>query len=136
MIEERITALLSGVADGKRYWVKAPRRDDGSLAVTPPYLVLHRVDGLPNYHFCGRGTVESRVQVNCIAETYGAVKALARAVVATLDMFSDPAAGIYGVFVDGEGRDLAEDAPGGVNTSDAGSKLFGVAVDFRIHHAG
>lgn len=133
MLEETITSLLESVASGKRYWVRAPRKTDGTVSVEPPYIVLHRVDGVPNYHFCGRGTTESRIQVNCIAETYGEAKSLSRAVVAALDTYSDPVNGIYGIFSDSDGRDLDDTAPGGVNETDATDKLFGVSVDFSIH---
>lgn len=128
MIEERITAALASVADGKRYWVRAPQKTDGTVSVAPPYVVLHLVDGVPNYHFCGRGTVASRVQANCIAATYSGAKQLARAVIAALDMYSDPDNGIQAIFIDSEGRDLPTEDSGSVNY------LFAVAVDIIVHH--
>lgn len=122
MIEERITTALASVANGRRYWVRAPQD------APRPYVVLHRVDGIPNYHFCGRGTVASRIQANCTADTYTGAKQLARAVIAALDMYSDPDNGIQAIFIDSEGRDLPTEDSGSVNY------LFAVAVDFIVHH--
>ncbi len=122
MIEEQITLALASVASGRRYWVRAPQD------APRPHVVLHRVDGVPNYHFCGRGTVASRVQANCFADTYTAAKQLSRAVVAALDQYSDPANGIQAILLDSDGRDLPTEDAGAVNY------LFAVAIDFSVHH--
>ncbi|WP_426041505.1 DUF3168 domain-containing protein [Brevundimonas sp. TWP2-3-4b1] len=54
------------------------RRPQGSPL---PCVVLTRVDGSPDVHHGGRsGLVQSRVQVDCWGVSYGAAKAVARAV--------------------------------------------------------
>lgn len=50
-----------------------------------PAIVLHRIDGQPDYHHAGAsGLVVSRVQVDCYGLTYGSAKAVARAVEAAI----------------------------------------------------
>lgn len=54
------------------------RRPQGSAL---PCIVLHRIDGTPDVHHGGAsGLVQSRVQVDCLGASYGAAKAIARAV--------------------------------------------------------
>jgi hypothetical protein len=54
------------------------RRPQGSAL---PCIVLHRIDGTPDVHHGGAsGLVQSRVQVDCWGASYGAAKAIARAV--------------------------------------------------------
>lgn len=54
------------------------RRPQGSAL---PCIVLHRIDGTPDVHHGGAsGLVQSRVQIDCWGASYGAAKAIARAV--------------------------------------------------------
>lgn len=123
-MEEVITALLASVAGGRRYWMRAPQNTNAEAG---PYIVLHRIDGVPRYHMeGGDGLVASRIQANCFARTYTAAKAASRALVATLDGYSGGT--IQAIFIENEGRDLAATDAGEVNN------LFAIAVDFIVHH--
>jgi hypothetical protein len=119
-MEEALTALLAPVASGQRYWVRAPQNK------ARPYVVLNRVGGLPNYHMQGAsGLVESRVQIDCYADTYTACTSVARSVKAILSGYKGGA--IQGVFVDSE-RDLPAADAGEVNS------LFRTSIDIIILH--
>ena len=122
MIEEALTTALASVASGRRYWVRAPQD------AQRPYVVLHRVSGVPSYTFCDRSITASRVQANCIADSYGAAKQLSRDLIAALDKYSAPGNGLQAVFIDSDGRDLPAESSGGVDY------LYGVAVDLIAHH--
>jgi hypothetical protein len=119
-MEEAITALLAGVASGRRFWVRAPQ------SAARPFLVLNRVSGVRDYTYQGpSGFVQSRVQVDVYADTYPAAKATARAV---RDALSGHSGGsIQGIFYDNE-RDLP--------AADAGeaTHLFRTSLDFTISH--
>ena len=66
-MEEALTSLLSGVAGGRRYWVRAPQ----SLS-TRPYIVMHRVSGNRDMHLKGASrNVQIRVQGDSYDDTYG-----------------------------------------------------------------
>lgn len=122
-MEEAITALLASVANGRRYWTRAPQGE------AVPYIVLSRISGTPSYTYKGRaGHTSSRVQATCYGGTALDAKMLSRNVIAALDGYRGGM--IQGIFVDSDGRDLT--AP------DAGraAALFAVAVDFIIHHSG
>jgi hypothetical protein len=86
------------------------------------------VSGVPSYTFCDRSITTSRVQANCIADSYSAAKQLSRDLIAALDKYSDPENGIQAVFIDSDGRDLPAESSGGVEY------LYGVAVDLIAHH--
>lgn len=122
MLEESLTTALASVASGRRYWVRAPQ------GVDRPYVVLHRISGVPQYTFCDRSLTVSRVQANCIADSYSAAKLLSRDLIAALDKYSDPENGLQAVFIDSDGRDLPAESSGGVEY------LYGVAVDLIAHH--
>jgi hypothetical protein len=66
-----VTALV-----GQRInWVRRPQ------GAALPCIVLHQIDGAPDVHHGGpSGLVQSRVQADCWAETYGGAKAVARAI--------------------------------------------------------
>lgn len=122
MIEEALTTALASVASGRRYWVRAPQD------AQRPYVVLHRVSGVPQYTFCDRSFTTSRVQANCIADSYGEAKQLSRDLISALDKYRDPDIGLQAVFIDSDGRDLPAESSGGVDY------LYGVAVDLIAHH--
>lgn len=66
-----VTALVSTRIN----WTRRPQGE------ALPAIVLHRIDGAPDVHHGGRsGLVQSRVQVDCWAASYGSAKAIARAV--------------------------------------------------------
>ena len=66
-----VTALVSTRINWKE-------RPQGSAL---PAIVLHKPSRLPDYHHAGpSGLVSTRVQVNCLATSYGASVAIARAV--------------------------------------------------------
>jgi hypothetical protein len=118
--EEAITALLAGVAGGRRHWGRAPQ------GVALPYVVMQRISGIRDYVTSGpSGYVQSRVQFDVYAEKYDAAKAVARALVAALSGHSGGT--IQGVFIDSE-RDLPASDTGEV------SHLFRVSIDAAIHH--
>ncbi|WP_274875080.1 HK97-gp10 family putative phage morphogenesis protein [Sinorhizobium meliloti] len=74
-MEEAITALLSGVAGGRRFWTRAPQKQADGSAMPRPYVVLFRIDGVPSYHYQGRDLISSRIQANCYSDTFTSAKA-------------------------------------------------------------
>lgn len=73
------TAGLTALVSTRINWGRRPQGE------TLPAVVLHRIDGSPNYHLTGSsGLVESRVQVDCWGSTYGSAKAVARQVEAAV----------------------------------------------------
>ncbi|NVP55965.1 DUF3168 domain-containing protein [Mycoplana rhizolycopersici] len=119
-MEEEITALLAGVAGGRRHWFQAPQD------APRPYVVMQRITGRANYHMKGpSGYVLSRVQIDCYADTRTEAKVTARAVTAALSGYRGGT--IQGMFLDGQ-RDLPAADAGDV------SSLFRTSIDFTIHH--
>lgn len=119
-MEEEITALLAGVAGGRRHWFQAPQEE------ARPYVVLQRISGLANYHMKGpSGYVFSRVQIDCYADTRTEAKTVARAVSEALSGYRGGT--IQGAFIDGQ-RDLPAADAGDV------SSLFRTSIDITIHH--
>jgi hypothetical protein len=119
-VEEEITNALHGVAGGRRFWVRAPQ----STAL--PYVVMQRISGIRDYVTSGpSGYVQSRVQFDVYASTYGTARTTARALVAALSGHSGGT--IQGIFIDSE-RDLPASDTGEV------SHLFRVSIDAAIHH--
>jgi hypothetical protein len=101
------------------------RRPQGSAL---PCIVLTRIDGSPDVHHAGRsGLVQSRVQVDCWAATYGAAKAIARAVedAVTAQTFTQGAIRFDVILVDSE-RD---------STFDEITPLFRTSLDLMVHSA-
>ncbi len=124
-MEEALTSLLSGVAGGRRYWVRAPQ----SLS-TRPYIVMHRVSGNRDMHLTGPSRyVQSRVQVDIYDDSYGGAKAVARAVVSAVSGFVGTIGGvqIQRINVDSE-RDLPADDAGEI------TQLYRTSIDLLIHH--
>lgn len=126
-MEETITALLSGVASGRRYWGRAPQTINADAG---PYLVMNRIDGVRDYVMGGpSGYVASRVQIDAYGKTYTATKAAARAAMDALSgqTVVSTTATIQAIFIDSE-RDLP--------AADAGevTHLFRTSVDIIVHH--
>ncbi|WP_322990887.1 DUF3168 domain-containing protein [Hoeflea sp.] len=119
-MEETLTALLAGVAGGRRYWVRAPQ------SAPRPYILMTRIGGVRDYAMQGpSGYVASRVQIDCYADSYTAAKAIGRD---AMEVLSGHRGGsILGIFIDSE-RDLP--------AADAGevTHLFRVSIDLNIHH--
>nr|CAD6417723.1 hypothetical protein REQ54_01743 [Rhizobium sp. Q54] len=119
-MEEALTSLLASVAGGRRYWSRAPQ------TAARPFIVLTRIDGLPNYHMQGAsGLVSSRVQVDVYADTYTATITLARQVKALLSGYSG--GDIQAIFIESERSLPAADAGEVTN-------LFRTSIDVTIHH--
>ncbi len=120
MMEETITSLLASVAGGRRYWGRAPQK------ATRPFIVLTRIDGLPNYHMQGAsGFVSSRVQIDAYADTFTAAIALARQVKGLISGYSGGS--IQAIFIESERNLPAADAGEVTN-------LFRTSIDVTIHH--
>ena len=124
-MEEALTCILSGVAGGRRYWVRAPQ----SLSIRP-YIILNRVSGNRDYHLkSASGYVQSRIQVDIYDETYGGAKGVARAVRDAVSGFAGTIGGgqIQFITVDSE-RDLPADDVGEITF------LYRTSLDLMIHH--
>jgi hypothetical protein len=119
-IEEEMVTILAGLAQGKRFWGRAPQ---GAL---PPYIVMNKVDGLRNYSYTGpTGYLSNRVQIDVYTTSFTATRDLGRQVISAL---SGHAGGdIQGIFVESE-RDLPA-ADAGVVTN-----LFRTSIDIVVHH--
>ena len=124
-MQEALTTILSGVAGGRRYWVRAPQ----SLS-TRPYIVLNRVSGNRDYHMAGAsGYVQSRVQADVYADSYGSAQTTVRAVRDAVSGFSGTIGGtqIQFITVDSE-RDLSAEDAGDI------THLFRISIDLMVHH--
>ena len=96
---------------------------------TLPAIVLHRIDGQPDYHLTGpSGLVESRVQVDCWSNDYAGAKAAARAVEAALSgvRFTRGAVRFDAFFVADERNS---------NFDEAGTALYRTGLDLIVHTA-
>jgi hypothetical protein len=116
------TAGVTALVSTRINW---SRRPQGSAL---PAIVLHRIDGSPDYHHAGAsGLVQSRVQVDCWAASYGAAKAIARAVetAVTAQTFTQGATR-FDVILIADERD---------STFDETTPLFRTSLDLMIHHA-
>lgn len=124
-MEEQLIALLLGAAgvtalvSDRINWGTSPQ------GTARPYIVLHRVSGLHDYHMQGSsGYVASRVQIDVYSEKYTTTKQAARAVIAALSGYKG---GVFqGIFIDSE-RDLPAVDAGEV------SNLFRTSIDIMIH---
>ncbi len=124
-MEEALTSILSGVAGGRRYWVRAPQ----SLS-TRPYIVMHRVSGNRDYHLKGPSRyLTSRVQLDIYDTTYRGAKAVARAVRDAVSGYAGTIGGvqIQRISVESE-RDLPADDAGEI------TQLFRTSIDLMVHH--
>ncbi len=124
-MQEALTTILSSVAGGRRYWVRAPQ----SLS-TRPYIVLNRVSGNRDYHMAGAsGYVQSRVQVDVYAETYSSAQTTVRAVRDAVSGLKTTVGGTQIQFITVESeRDLPADDAGDI------THLFRISLDLMVHH--
>lgn len=119
----RADAAVADAIGGRAYWVHRPQ--GGVL----PAIVLTRIGRLPDYTMGGpSGLTESRIQVDCYAETYAKSKAVVRAVVARLSgaRVKQGSTTFHGIFIDGE-RDTFEQA-------DGGQSLYRCSTDLLLWH--
>lgn len=114
-----VTALVSARIN----WLRRPQGE--SL----PAIVLHRIDGAPDYHHAGAsGLVVSRVQVDCLGLSYASVKAIARAFEAavTAQTFTQGAIRFDVIMIADERDSTFNEAP---------ETLFRTSLDLLVHHA-
>lgn len=114
-----ITALTSTRIN----WLRRPQGE------TIPAIVLHRIDGQPDYHHAGpSGLVESRIQIDCWAGSYKSAKAVARAVDAAFSGQTFIQGAIrFDVILIVDERDDTFDEPG--------QTYFRTSLDLFVHHA-
>lgn len=123
-MEEALRAVLIGHAPisalvGSRVdWGKRPQGKG-----LPAIALTNVNDGPVNHTLDGPGPSLARVQIDCFGASYGSAKAVARAVRAHLDAYSD--ATFMGIFLAGA-RDLTSDD--GVET------IHGVTLDFFVNY--
>ncbi len=124
-MQEALTSILSGVAGGRRYWVRAPQ----SLS-TRPYIVLNRVSGNRDYSMTGAtGYVQSRVQADVYADSYGSAQTTVRAVRDAVSGFVGTIGGTQIQFITVESeRDLPAEDAGDI------THLFRISIDLMVHH--
>lgn len=121
-MEQELTTLLATVAP-RRFWSRAPQKP----APARPYVVLSRISGVRGYHNQGTdGLVTSRVQIDCLADTYISAHNTGNAVISALSGYRGGT--IQAVFIDSQ-RDLT-----GIDGSDP-NELFRTSIDVIVHHA-
>ena len=116
-------ASFTGVVGQRLTW---GRRSQGAPL---PAVVLHLIDGVPDYHSVGpSGLVESRVQADCYGKTYAEAKAAANALKAVTSgqRFAQGVVRFDAIFVADERDDTFDEA---------GTALYRVTVDLLVHHA-
>ena len=117
------TASIHALVDDRVSWASRPQ------ASALPAVCLSKVDSLPDYTMQGpSGLVQSRVQVDCWADTYGGARGLARFVSVAISGIDTEINGyrLRGGFLQGD-RDFFDQAAGGTD-------LFRVSLDFIIWH--
>ncbi|SDP92492.1 Protein of unknown function [Phyllobacterium sp. YR620] len=118
-------AGVSAALSNRINWGRKPQSDLGL-----PYAVLQKISGLPDIHMrAPSGLITSRIQVDIYSETYTAMLAAYRAILALLSGYSGTVSGtnFQGVFLDAD-RDLPAADAGEVNN------LFRKSLDFIIWH--
>lgn len=117
-------AELTELVEQRVSWGSRPRTD------CLPAVCLHLISGVRNYHLGGSSElVQSRVQADCWAMTYGAATQVSRAVVADLSGLRDQAMQVQGAFIVDE-RDLPDEGTA------ADELLYRVSIDVMIWHGG
>lgn len=117
------SSVTSLVPSENIVWKKLHARDSW------PRIVLHTVSSTPQYHMTGpSGLSVTRVQADCLGETYSSARAVAQALETLLSSYY----GTYGttkfdgIFIDSV-RDALED-------DDTPDTIFGVSIDLMIWH--
>ncbi len=102
------------------------RRPQGSAL---PAIVLHRIDGLPDVtHGGASGLVVSRIQADCWAASYGAAKAVARAIetAITAQTFTQGSTRFDVILIDSERDDTSDQSD---------TPLFRTSLDLMVQSA-
>ena len=121
----RADASVTALLGNRINWIKRPQED-----TIFPACVLQRVGGSVGYHSkAPDGLVDSRVQCDVWAHTYGAAKIAMRAIQAVISGHSGTVGGtvFQSVTIDSE-RDLSDE------DQSINNQLFRVSADFRIWH--
>lgn len=115
-------ALLLPVAP-RCYWARAPQ----TPVPARPYVVLHLISGVRDYHMQGDdGLVQSRVQIDIYGDNYAAIRGQADAIIGVLSGYRG---GVFrGIFIDSE-RSLP------LEVGDP-SELWRLSIDVMVNHVG
>jgi hypothetical protein len=125
-IEEALTALLSSVAGGRRFWDRAPQSNTGS-----PFLVMHNITQIRGITYAGvDGYKRSIIQVDIKGATKTEVKTAREAIETIVSGYQGTSSGIYiqGMFMDGPRSVQPAAVPGSTDYP------FMEQVDLEIHH--
>ncbi|RZJ44972.1 MAG: DUF3168 domain-containing protein [Brevundimonas sp.] len=117
------TTNLTALVGQRINWL---RRSQGAAL---PAVVLHRIDGTPDYHLtAASGLVESRIQADCWGRTLAESLAVANAVEAALSgrRFERGVIRFDAILI-ADRRDDSFD--------ESGSALFRSSLDLMVHHA-
>lgn len=120
------TVGVTALSDSRINWSRRPQGE--TIPANKGAIVLHRIDGFPDYHTLGpSGLVESRVQVDCWGLSYKAAKSLARAVEAAVSgaRFTQGAIRFDAILLVDERDD----------TFDETAPIFRTSLDLAVHHA-
>ena len=121
------TAGVTALSGTRINWSRRPQGE--TIPAGKSSLVLHRIDGEPDYHLqAPSGLVASRVQADCWAHSYGAAKALARAIETALSgqAFVQGAIRFDVILIVDERDSTFDEAP---------DTLFRTSLDLMVHHA-
>ena len=117
-----LTAII-GTSPARIYWMRAPQN------TVRPYVVMQVISSIPDVAHSGpTGIIASRVQIDIYGDTYGAAKAVARAITGRLSGFRGLRLSITfdGIFKAGERDDFEDSA--------STDKLFRTSMDFFVWH--
>lgn len=116
-------SALTALVSTRINWSRRPQGE------ALPAVVLHRIDGQPDYHHAGpSGLVVSRVQVDAWASSYGSAKSVARAVEAAVTGFAFTQGAIrFDVILVASERDSTDEI--------APNTYFRTSLDLMVHHA-
>ena len=129
-MEEALRARIAGQSGvtalvGTRiYWGLAPQ------SVAGDFVAMHVISGPRDYTMqAASGLRQTRVQVDCWAGTYGAAKAIARAIESAVSGFKGTVSGktFQGIFIDAERDDDTSDTGDGVTR-------YRTSLDLLIWH--
>lgn len=121
------TAGITALSGTRINWSRRPQGE--TIPKDKSSVVLHRIDGAPDYHLGGpSGLVESRIQADCWATSYGAAKAMARAIEAKVSAarFTRGSIRFDAILIVDE-RDSTFD--------ESATGLFRTSLDLQVHHA-
>jgi len=116
-------APLTALVGQNLFWVRRPQ------GIQPPLVILRMVSSIPALVMQGERSVEeSRVQIDCYAQTYAAARAIAAQVKARLGGYSGTVGGttFQGVF-----RITELDMTEGAET--APDRVMRVLLEFMVH---